>query len=103
MRSIFPLFADLSRTLQLWLFVTAIVLTFAAPAYCDLKSVARQEIPVELRASDPEIKGLIETAADKWDSGDLEGALQVAKKAWDLCQSRNLESDLPIAGLQLSG
>jgi len=38
----------------------------------------------------------------KWDLGDLEGALQVAKKAWDLCQSRGLESDLPIAGLELS-
>lgn len=98
----FAFFTDLSRTFHSRLSIIAIVLTFAAPSYCDSKSIARQEIPVELRASDPEIKALIDTAADKWDLGDLEGALQVARKAWDLCQSRNLESDLPIAGLELS-
>ncbi len=98
----FAFFTDLSQTFHSRLSIIAIVLTFAAPSYCDSKSIARQEIPVELRASDPEIKGLIDTASDKWDLGDLEGALQDAKKAWDLCQSRGLESDLPIAGLQLS-
>jgi len=102
MRSTFALFVNLSRIFHSRLFVTSVVLAFALPAYCDSKSIARQEIPVELRASDPEIKGLIDTAADKWDLGDLEGALQDAKKAWDLCQSKGLESDLPIAGLQLS-
>ena len=91
-----------SRILHSRIFITAIVLTFAVPAYCDSKSIARREIPVELRASDPEIKDLIDTTADKWDLGDLEGALQAAKKAWDLCQSRGLELDLPVAGLQLS-
>ena len=102
MRSIFAFCADLSRIFHSRLFITTIVLGFALPSYCDSKSIARREIPVELRASDPEIKGLIDTAADKLDLGDLEGALQIAKKAWDLCQSRGLESDLPIAGLQLS-
>jgi ATP/maltotriose-dependent transcriptional regulator MalT len=102
MRSIFALFADLSRIFRSRLFITSIVLTLAVPAYCDSKSIARQELPVELQASDPEIKSLIDTAADKWDLGDSDEALQIAKKAWDLCQSRNLESDLPIAGLQLS-
>jgi tetratricopeptide (TPR) repeat protein len=82
--------------------VVMLVLAVAVPAYCDSKSIARQEIPVELRASDPEIRSLIDDSADKWDSGDSEGALQIAKKAWDLCQSSRLESDLPIAGLQLS-
>jgi len=94
--------ANLSRIFHSKLFLIAIGLAFALPAYSASKSIAQQEIPVELRASDLEIKGLIDTAADKWDLGDLEGALQDAKKAWDLCQSKGLESDLPIAGLQLS-
>src|ERR1700733_5683905 len=101
-RSIFAFFAHLSRILHSRLFLLPIVLTFAIPAYSDSNSIARREIPVELRASDPEIKGLIDTAVDKWELGDLEGALQVAKKAWDLCRSRGLKSDLPIAGLELS-
>ena len=65
MRSIFAFFADLLRIFHSRLFIITIVLTFAVRAYCDSKSIARQEIPVELRASDPEIKGLIDTAADK--------------------------------------
>src|ERR1700732_560697 len=49
MRSMFASFADLSRIFHARLFIIAIVLTFALPAYCDAKSIARQEIPVELR------------------------------------------------------
>jgi hypothetical protein len=49
MRSMFASFADLSRIFDARLFIIAIVLTFAVPAYCDAKSIARHEIPVELR------------------------------------------------------
>src|SRR6266853_3330668 len=101
MRCIFPFFSHLSRIFHSKLLLIPILLTSAVPAYCDSKSIARQEIPVELQASDPEIKNLIDSAADKVDSEDLEGALQLAKKAWDLCKSRALQSDLPIAGLEL--
>src|SRR5579864_2582891 len=72
------------------------------PAYCDSKSVARQEIPIELRASDPAIRGLIDAATDKLESDDLEGAFKLAQQAWNLCNSKHLLSDLPVAGLQLS-
>jgi hypothetical protein len=70
MCSISAFFADLSQIFHSRLFIIAIVLTFTVPAYCDSKSIARQEIPVELRASDPDIKGLIDTSADKWELGD---------------------------------
>ena len=79
-----------------------LVLILSICTYGSSKSIARQEIPIELQASDPEIKSLVETAADRSDVGDLDGALQSAKKAWDLCRSRHIQSDLPIAGLELS-
>jgi len=66
------------------------------------KSISRLEIPEELQASDQDVKTLIDSSGDHMDSGDLDGALLDAQKAWDLCQSKKLDSDLPFAGLQLA-
>jgi tetratricopeptide (TPR) repeat protein len=92
----------LFRVFAFGIFFVAFLLTSVLPACSESKSIARQEIPAELRASDPEIRTLIESAIDKADAEDFEGALQLATKAWDLCKAKGLESDLPIAGLELS-
>ena len=38
----------------------------------------------------------------RWSRKTLEGAFQLAQKAWELCKLRGLQSDRPIAALELS-
>lgn len=102
MRSVIPKLDGFSCILRFSVFIGILIFAFGVPAYCKSKSIARQEVPVELQPSDPEIQALIDSSEDKTDLGDLEGALQLATKAWDICQKRGLESDLPVAALNLA-
>jgi hypothetical protein len=53
-----------------------LLLVLVAPAYSGVAKRSREELPPELRASDPEIKQLLDSAKDRADLGDLDTALQ---------------------------
>src|SRR5262250_1533641 len=70
--------SDVARAFCSVLLLSHIAFVSPPSANCDSKSIARQEIPVELHAADPEVRSLIDTATDKLESDDLQGALKLA-------------------------
>jgi tetratricopeptide (TPR) repeat protein len=79
-----------------------LLLTLIVQAYGSTTKRSREEIPVELQASDPEVKQLLDAAADNFDVGDLEVTGQLLGKAQELCRSRRLTSDVPIVQIGLA-
>lgn len=84
------------------LLTIVLLLTINIQAYGGSIKRSREEVPVELQASDPEVKKLLDTAADNFDIGDLEAAGQLLGKAQELCRSRRLTSDVPIVQVGLA-
>jgi hypothetical protein len=78
------------------LLIIVLMLTINIQVYGGTTKRSREEVPVELQASDPEVKQLLDTATDNFDIGDLEAAGQLLGKAEELCRSRRLTSDVPI-------
>ena len=70
--------SDVARAFCSVLLLSHIAFVSPPSANCDSKRIARQEIPVELHAADPEVRSLIDTATDKLESDDLQGALKLA-------------------------
>ena len=78
--------------------VFSFLLVFVSiPSYCQTPPPVNRDIPVELQATDPEIRTLIEEARSSADMGNYDVALSKAKAALDLAETKGLVGDKALA------
>jgi tetratricopeptide (TPR) repeat protein len=81
---------------RLLLFPFLVVVT-SIPSHCQTPSAINRDIPVELQATDPEIRTLLEESRSSADIGNYDVALSKAETALDLAETKGLVGDKALA------